>query len=199
MTKAERQQNVLELLKDLSGIEPLKELFWAELNYQRVNQPLSRRGCDIRKYPAIQDHLKQFKKRLMPGVPGGRKPGSYEWYEIQDNIAYWEEFEEPKIVYPDIYEHQAFAWDADGHFLGNTCYFIPADQKWFLALLNSPLIEWFYGNVANRIRGGYLADVETVRSTILNRLSHAGPPTFDPSEVKFALDTIQRFCDHQFR
>jgi adenine-specific DNA-methyltransferase len=35
---------VLDLLKGLRGIEPLKELFWSELNYQRVNEPLSRRG-----------------------------------------------------------------------------------------------------------------------------------------------------------
>jgi hypothetical protein len=35
---------VLDLLKGLRGIEPLNQLFWSELNYQRVNEPLSRRG-----------------------------------------------------------------------------------------------------------------------------------------------------------
>src|SRR5437867_8376147 len=44
MSRPERQQNVLDLLNGLRGIEPLKRLFWSELNYQRVNQPLSRRG-----------------------------------------------------------------------------------------------------------------------------------------------------------
>ena len=44
MSKPERQQSVLELLKNLRGLEPLKKLFWSELNYQRVNQSLSRRG-----------------------------------------------------------------------------------------------------------------------------------------------------------
>src|SRR5439155_24007711 len=44
MPKPERQQNVLDLLKGLRGIEPLKQLFWSELNYQRVNEALSRRG-----------------------------------------------------------------------------------------------------------------------------------------------------------
>jgi hypothetical protein len=34
----------MDLLKDLRGLTPLKELFWSELNYQRVNQPISRRG-----------------------------------------------------------------------------------------------------------------------------------------------------------
>ncbi|MBI3798725.1 MAG: Eco57I restriction-modification methylase domain-containing protein, partial [Deltaproteobacteria bacterium] len=43
MPQRDRQQSVLTLLKDLRGIEPLKELFWSELNYERVNEPLSRR------------------------------------------------------------------------------------------------------------------------------------------------------------
>ena len=47
MSRPERQQNVLDLLEGLREIEPLKrlkQLFWTELNYQRVNQPLSRQG-----------------------------------------------------------------------------------------------------------------------------------------------------------
>jgi hypothetical protein len=43
MPQSERQQTVLELLEDFRGLEPLKELFWSELNSEGVNQPLSRR------------------------------------------------------------------------------------------------------------------------------------------------------------
>jgi len=35
---------VLDLLGNLRGLDPLKELFWSRLNYDRVNQPLSRRN-----------------------------------------------------------------------------------------------------------------------------------------------------------
>ncbi|MFO1489493.1 MAG: TaqI-like C-terminal specificity domain-containing protein [Kiritimatiellia bacterium] len=111
----------------------------------------TRRGIDIKKYPAIHSHLKQFRKRLTPGVPGGRKPGSYEWYEIQDNIAYWQEFEQPKIIYPDIYKHQSFAWDVQGFFSGNTTYFIPSAEMWMAPLLNSSAVEWFYAKVSNKV------------------------------------------------
>src|SRR5438093_9396298 len=55
MSRAERQQNVLGLLKELRGIEPLKKLFWSELNYQRVNQPLSRRGWTESASKALAD------------------------------------------------------------------------------------------------------------------------------------------------
>ena len=44
MTPPERQQTVLDILKDFRGLDPLKQLFWSELNYSRVSTPLSRRG-----------------------------------------------------------------------------------------------------------------------------------------------------------
>ncbi len=37
------QTAVLSILKSLRGLEPLKQLFWQYLNYDRVNQPLPRR------------------------------------------------------------------------------------------------------------------------------------------------------------
>lgn len=43
-SKPERQESVRQLLEGLRGLEPLKELFWSELNYGHINQPLSRRG-----------------------------------------------------------------------------------------------------------------------------------------------------------
>ena len=46
MPGSERQQVVLDLLNrlPLGGLDPLKELFWAQFSYGRVNKPLSRRG-----------------------------------------------------------------------------------------------------------------------------------------------------------
>ena len=80
--------------------------------------------------------------------------GQYFW-ELRA-CAYWEAFAESKIYYPDIYEHQSFAWDADGFHAGNTAYFIPTTERWICALLNSNLVEWYYRQVSNAIRGGYL-------------------------------------------
>jgi hypothetical protein len=41
--QVESQAKVLDLLQDFNGTEPLKELFWSTLNYDRVNQPTTRR------------------------------------------------------------------------------------------------------------------------------------------------------------
>lgn len=44
MSRPERQKTVLDILKSFRQLEPLKQLFWSELNYQRINQPLTRHG-----------------------------------------------------------------------------------------------------------------------------------------------------------
>jgi len=36
--------DVLTLLQNFRGVEPMKELFWSHLNYERVNKPTTRRG-----------------------------------------------------------------------------------------------------------------------------------------------------------
>jgi hypothetical protein len=44
MAQIDRQQTVLNILRDLQDLSGLKKLFWEELNYERENQPLSMRG-----------------------------------------------------------------------------------------------------------------------------------------------------------
>lgn len=152
----------------------------------------TRRGIAINNYPAIRDHLAQFRVQLEPkpitwddsaGAWLGRKVGSYRWYEIQDNIAYWEEFEQPKIIYPDIYEHQSFAFDNQGYFGANTCYFIPTNRRWATGLLNSTLMEWFYTQVSSRVQGGYMRAFSAV-------MQQLPIPTPTPDEEAFITTVV---------
>ena len=109
-----------------------------------------------REFPAVFAHLSQFKRELE--ARNQSETGiRYEWYALQRwGADYWREFEQPKIIYPDIYLHQSFAWDTKGYYPANTCYFIPTGERWLTGLLNAPVIEWFYEQIANRIQNGYL-------------------------------------------
>ena len=78
----------------------------------------------------------------------GRKPGNYKWYEIQDAVDYYEAFNVPKIVYPDIAKSSRMAFDGDGLFLTNTVYFIPSSDLYLLGILNSRLIFEYFKRVA---------------------------------------------------
>ena len=40
------QETIFNLLKNFQGLDPLKELFWTELNYDRKNDGISPRRLD---------------------------------------------------------------------------------------------------------------------------------------------------------
>ncbi|MCU0858518.1 MAG: hypothetical protein MUC65_08975 [Pontiellaceae bacterium] len=122
-------------------------------------------AIDINDFPVIKAHLDEMERKRAAGELGAKAQKANGLFDRTDkgktpynlrNCVYVPEFERPKIIYPDIYEHQSFAFDRDGFFSVNTTYFIPTDESWLTGLLNACLIEWFYGQLSNRVRGGYL-------------------------------------------
>jgi hypothetical protein len=159
------------LIAEDPGNAELIKPFLAGRDIKRYQPPtgkryliFARRGVDIKKYPAIMQHLHGFKEQLMPkpkdwkqAVWKGRKPGPYEWYEIQDTVAYHEEFEKPKILLPDISTRGNCALDETGGFYSaNTTYLLCSADKYLLGLLNSSLMDFYYRNLTAVYRGGYL-------------------------------------------
>ncbi|MEJ7675015.1 MAG: Eco57I restriction-modification methylase domain-containing protein [Chitinophagaceae bacterium] len=101
----------------------------------------TKRGIQIDNYPAVKTYLLQFKQQLVPKPKDykgadwkGRKPGAYLWYELQDAIDYFEEFEKTKIVIPDIALQMQGTFDKSNFYLGNTGYIIPSDDKYLLGI-----------------------------------------------------------------
>ncbi|MEK6743949.1 MAG: TaqI-like C-terminal specificity domain-containing protein [Nitrospirota bacterium] len=156
--------------KDRNSAELIKPFLFGR-DIKRYEEPniksyliFTRRGIDIKKYPAIEEHLLPFKKKLIPkpsdwkgGEWPGRKPGSYKWHEIQDSIDYYEEFDKPKIMLPDISVRGNFTLDqSNGLFSANTTYLIISDDRYLLGILNSALMTFFYRNSFAAYRGGYL-------------------------------------------
>ncbi len=122
----------------------------------------TRRGIDIKKYPAIKKYLEQFKSYLMPRPAGwsegewaGRKLGSYQWYEIQDSTDYYPEFEKPKIIYPNICKGPEFTFDTTNQYTNQKCFIISLDDKYLLGILNSRLSMFLFGQLLPKLRGGF--------------------------------------------
>ena len=101
-------------------------------------------------YPAIHAHFESFREQLINRYDQGK----YFW-ELRA-CAYWEEFQQPKIVYPDIAQGTEFSFDDGGYFLGNTSYLLPTKEMWILGLLNSKAVFWFYTKTSTQIRGGFV-------------------------------------------
>ncbi|WP_317201713.1 Eco57I restriction-modification methylase domain-containing protein, partial [Janthinobacterium sp.] len=126
----------------------------------------TRRGLEIDRYPAIKRHLSVYRDSLEPkpenwdedkdGEWKGRKAGSYKWYDIQDNIAYWEAFEEPKIIVPAIQNKVDYAPDLTGYYSNDKTSIIVSEHwAYLLAILNSTVSWWLTQQLFASKQGGY--------------------------------------------
>lgn len=121
----------------------------------------TRRGVNIDQYPAIKNHLLIYKNKLIPkqkdftGKWSGRKPGNYAWYEIQDTVQYWKEFEKPKIIYPNILKKPEFTFDECQNYTNQKCFIISLDDKYLLGILNSKLNYFLFQMILPKLRGGF--------------------------------------------
>ncbi len=126
-------------------------------NFQNQYMIFTRRGIDINRYPSVKKHLEFYKDRLEPKPKNytgkkweGRKTGPYKWYEIQDNISYYKEFEKSKIVWLVLTDKAKFCIDKQGNYTNNATFIITGEKlKYFLAVLNSKVSEWYYDKITN--------------------------------------------------
>ncbi|BEJ60026.1 class I SAM-dependent DNA methyltransferase [Campylobacter jejuni] len=80
---------------------------------------------DIEQYPALKQYLSQFLPRIeQSGEKGCRKKTSNKWFETQDNIAYYEEFEKEKIVYPNMNKEFIAFFDNEFFLLNQKCFIL---------------------------------------------------------------------------
>jgi hypothetical protein len=154
--------------EDLNSAEIIKP-FLLGRDIKRFAPPKSkkyliftRHGINIDKYPAIKNFLSHFKEELIPrpkdwkgGQWKGRKPGKYIWYEIQDTIAYFKEFEKPKIIYPNICRKPEFTFDSENFYTNQKCFIIPVADKYLLGILNSSLNFFLFRNMLPKLRGNF--------------------------------------------
>jgi predicted type IV restriction endonuclease len=144
-----RDKRSAELIHPLLGGEDIRRYIFRERGLWLI---FTRRGVDIDRYPAIREHLAQWKEDLTPkrdkSAKRGRKPGRYEWYEIQDDVAYYEVFDGPKLIFPDIAKEPRFCLDTDGHYLANTAYCLGTEDLYLLGVLNSELFWFAIGNIS---------------------------------------------------
>ncbi|EOH7959753.1 class I SAM-dependent DNA methyltransferase [Campylobacter jejuni] len=102
---------------------------------------------DIEQYPALKQYLSQFLPRIeQSGEKGCRKKTSNKWFETQDSIAYYEEFEKEKIVYSEIVRKPQFYLDVNLNFYAEATSFILTGEnlKYLIAFLNNDFVAFIF-------------------------------------------------------
>ena len=88
-------------------------------------------------YPVIFEHLNGYRERLIPRDDQGKF-----YWELR-SCSYYAEFDEPKIVYPDISPSMRACYDTTRALSLQTTYILPTDDLSLLAILNSRLFDWY--------------------------------------------------------
>lgn len=102
--------------------------------------------CSAETYPALHMHMKRFES--LPGEKPGELKGLRHrldhgrfWRELRP-CAYYDAFERPKIGYQEVQFHPSYALDEHGPYGDKKTFFLPAENRYLLAILNSPLMWW---------------------------------------------------------
>jgi hypothetical protein len=86
-------------------------------------------GINIERYPAVFSHLSQWQ----PELEKRYDKGNY-WWELRA-CDYYDAFEQPKVMFPDIAKGLRFALDTVQTYSNNTTYFTPTNDLYLLGLL----------------------------------------------------------------
>ncbi len=108
---------------------------------------------DIDKYPAVKNYLSSFGKKLeQSGEKGCRKKTNNKWFEIQDNIAYYNEFNKNKIIWSEIGLKGDFTYDTKQLYTSKTGYIMTgANLIYILAILNSKLFDFYFDLISSNL------------------------------------------------
>ncbi|MDM8566165.1 TaqI-like C-terminal specificity domain-containing protein [Candidatus Halobeggiatoa sp. HSG11] len=100
-------------------------------------------------YPAITSYLEPFAKKAQKRCD----KGDY-WWELRACI-YYEEFEKPKIIYPNICKKPEFTFDKNGLYTNQKCFITPIDDKYLLGILNSSITYFLFASILPKLRGDF--------------------------------------------
>jgi hypothetical protein len=101
-------------------------------------------------YPEIFNHLQPFKEKAKKRFDKGEF-----WWELR-NCAYYDLFDKPKIIFPNLQNNNKFAFDDTGVYLNAPAVFLPSNDKALLAVLNSKVVWHFLKSVCVIRSGGYI-------------------------------------------
>ena len=134
-----------EIIKPILRGRDLKKYSYEFENMYLINSHNGLKSSGLKRidveneYPIIYEHLKTFS----PKVESRYDQGDH-WSNLR-NCAYLEDFERPKIVWGEISDKPKFAFDDSGYYAEATTFLMTGEKlKFFLAILNSKVSEWYF-------------------------------------------------------
>ncbi len=100
-------------------------------------------------YPAIANHLQPFSEAAEKRYDKGEH-----WWELRA-CDYYDEFENQKIIYPNICKRPEFTFDQNGIYTNQKCFIIPTNNMYLLGMLNSSTTYFLFRSILPKLRGDF--------------------------------------------
>lgn len=142
--KSDRSAEILKRVlrgKDIKAWFPEFADFWL-INSHNGVKAAGLDKIEVEKdYPAIYEHLKQYEENLIK-----RQDKGDHWTNLR-NCAYINEFELPKIIYPNMTKYLPFIYDETGFYTNDKNYIITGKSlKYLTSFFNSKLFKYCFSN-----------------------------------------------------
>ncbi|HEL9634638.1 TPA: hypothetical protein U0K44_001506 [Streptococcus suis] len=129
---------------------------------------------NIDDYPAVKDYLLTFDKRKLEqsgiknidGIEGNnaRKKTNNQWFETQDSIAYWDDFNKLKLAWNRIARKKIFGIVPEDIYIQDSMHFMTGEHIEYLsATLNSSLFSWLMNSIVGESAGGNAGNADNVK------------------------------------
>ena len=103
----------------------------------------------IEDYPAVKAHLDQYWDKISSRADKGDTP-----YNLR-NCAYLEDFDKPKIVYPNMTKYLPFVYEDYGFCTNQKCFIISGQTiEYLTAFFNSSLFKYCFRDSFPELQGG---------------------------------------------
>lgn len=135
-------------------------------------------------FPALHSHLTEYREMLQTRTARGKY-----WWELR-SCEYYTDYEHPKILVQGIAYYSQFALDQDGCYINNMVAFIPSDDLYLLAILNSRLVWWLINHTFQPRKDGG-------RSLDIQHLSALPVPSVDASLRSEIADAVSSLIKDQ--
>lgn len=102
-----------------------------------------------------------------------RKKTAHQWFELQDNIAFWKEFAKPKLIWKRIGSDVRFAYDESGILtLDSTCIAVGNRIKYLCGIFNSKMGRYLLKYTPKTGTGDSLVSVQAFHPIYVPIPSH---------------------------
>ena len=149
----EERQRTAELIRPILRGRDIKRYGYNWANLWLINTHNGIKGklerIHIEDYPAVKAHLDQYWDKISKRADKGETP-----YNLR-NCAYLEDFNKPKIVYPNMTKYMPFVYDENNFLTNQKCFIVTGVHMAYLtAFFNSSIFKFCFRDSFPELQGG---------------------------------------------